>query len=210
MKLFIIIIILLSLLIINCSETDKRYEEKGYGSFEMIKDTICRIDKNRHDQLEMVTYNPAINGMKDKYNFTDDFKSEIREVDKLFSDYFNKYGKFGSYDRYCDKKPSDWWIDDDGYSTNRVLFIELLNPKLQKINIIKGAQKILYKIKNDWMLRIGHKNLYNASGEYVGLPGEYYFWVTKSKIEIYSEKDDDILILLKSLKVDSLQIENDN
>lgn len=179
------------------------------GAYKMIGDKIYLIDKNRHDKLNMDPYNAALDGMKDKNNFSDEFTSEILEVKKLFTNYFNRFGKFGSLERYYDKKPSDWWMNDDTYSTARVLFIDLLNPKLQEITIIQGAQKELFKLKNDWMLMIGHKNDYDALGEFIGKTGEYYFWVTKNKIEIYSEKEDDILLFMKSLKIDSSKIENE-
>ena len=108
----------------------------------MNYDAICRIDKNRHDQLDMGTYNPALNGMKNTTDFTDEFKTEIRVVDKLFFDFFNKYGESGSYDRYCAKKPSDTKTLDSKLRTSGDLAVCNKLPQ----QIIDAAEKTLIEM----------------------------------------------------------------
>lgn len=160
---------------------------------------VCLIDRVRHDYLKEVPFNPATDGMASKNMFTDKFAAEIANVMKVYSDYFKLHGEFGSSERYG-KLPSDWWMGDDFYSTSRVLFVDLLNPKLQSIEVVRGVQKLLFSLDNDWMILLGHDNDHNAKGEWVGEDGEYWIWITSSKVEIYSERPQDLDHLMDSLK----------
>ncbi len=159
------------------------------------------IDKARHDELNSSPYNPALDGMASKKRFSDKFAAEISAVREHFLNYFDKFGHYGSLERYNKKLPSDWWIDYDFFSTSRVLFIDLLNPELQNYDILHGAQKELSKLENDWMLLIGHDNDYDQLGDFVEKPGEYYFWINSKRIEVYTEREKDIQIFLNSLKI---------
>ncbi|MFH2060421.1 MAG: hypothetical protein ABIJ59_16170 [Pseudomonadota bacterium] len=201
MKIINILIIALLFLNCNCSKAGQKSNmpSEENSKLNMIKEGCYLIDRNRHEKLNTTPYNPAQNGQQNKNRFSDNFASEISDIMECFSNYFNKHGKYGKLERYG-KESSDWWIDSDFYSTSRVLFIDLLNPKLQDYKIIQGAQNELAKLQNNWMLMIGHNNEYDALGNYVGKPGEYYFWITKQKIEIYSEREEDILIFIKSIK----------
>jgi hypothetical protein len=157
------------------------------------------IDSCRHKQLQSTPYNPAVDGMASKNMFTHKFAKEIANTRNVFSEYFEKHGEFGSQERYAQGLPSDWWIGDDFYSTSRVLCIDLLNPKLQDFKIIRGAQEILSKLDNKWMLLIGHDNDFDARGVFVGKPGTYSIWVTSEEIEVYTEREEDIKVLLDSV-----------
>lgn len=160
---------------------------------------ICLVDRVRHDYLKKTPFNPATDGMASKNMFTDKFATEISYVMKIYSNYFKQHGEFGSSDRYG-KVPSDWWMGDDFYSTSRVLYIDILNPKLQSIDVIRGVQELLPTLDNDWMILLGHDNDYNAKGELVGEDGEYWIWITSSKVQIYSERPEDLHHLMESLK----------
>ena len=164
-----------------------------------LGDGICLIDQVRNDSLIGTAYNPAMDGMASENMFTDKFATEIASVKKVYSNYFEQHGDFGSSDRYG-VVASDWWIGDDFYSTSRVLFIDLLNPKLQSIEVIRGAQNLLTTLENDWMILLSHDNDYNAKGEWVGEDGKYWIWITSSKVQIYSERPEDIHYLMDSLK----------
>jgi hypothetical protein len=81
------------------------------------------------------------------------------------------------------------------------LFIDLLNPRLQSIEIIRGAQELLTTLEHDWMILLGHDNDYDATGQYVGDDGEYWIWITASKVEIYSERPEDIQLFMESIQI---------
>lgn len=168
----------------------------------VIKDLgegIYLVDQVRQDFLMQTDYNPATDGMASENMFTKEFAAEIANVMKVYSNYFKQHGEFGSSERYG-VVPSDWWMSDDFHSTSRVLFIDILNPELQTIEVIKGAQNLLSTLENDWMILLSHNNEYNAKGEWVGEDGEYWIWITSSKVQVYSKRPEDLNHLMESLK----------
>lgn len=172
--------------------------EKG-TVLEDLGDGIYLVDRVRHDFLNGTDFNPETNGMASENMFTEKFAAEIANVMTVYSDYLEQHGEFASLDRYG-KLPSDWWIGDDFYSTSRVLFVDLLNPELQKIEVIQGAQDLLSTLDHDWMVLLSHDNDYDAKGNFVGKEGEYSIWITASKIQVFSERPEDIHHFMESLR----------
>ena len=172
--------------------------EKG-TVLEDLGDGIYLVDRVRHDFLNETEFNPETKGMASENMFTDKFAAEIANVIKVCSDYLEQHGEFASLDRFG-KLPSDWWIDDDFYSTSRVLFVDLLNTELQTIAVIQGLQGILSTLDHEWMVLLAHDNDYDAKGDYVGEEGEYSIWITASEVQIFSERPEDIHHFMESLK----------
>ncbi|WP_442510501.1 hypothetical protein SH528x_002126 [Novipirellula sp. SH528] len=163
---------------------------------------FTRIDVKRNDQLNHAPFNLSSDGYRpgsDESYFSDRFNDEIGSTKERFSTYFSQFGEFGSLDRSTKGLPSHWWIDDDFHGVSRVLMVDLLNPALTRIEVLKGAQRELNALEHDWMLLLAHNNDYNDVGEYVGLPGEYWIWITKESVEIYSELDKDLETFYSSL-----------
>ena len=162
-----------------------------------------RIDIARNNELNHTPFNPASDGYRpgsDESYFSDRFNDEIRSAMKRFSDYFSQFGEFGSLERSQQGLPSHWWIDDDFHGVSRVLMVDLLNVSLTRMDVLNGAQRELNSMEHDWMLLLAHNNDYNDVGEYVGLPGEYWIWITKDNIEIYSELDSDLETFYSSIE----------
>ena len=158
------------------------------------------IDKQRHEQLSKTMFNPADDGLESEKRFSDQFNKEILHTMKACSDYLAQYGEFGSYKRYKDGLESDWFIGEDFYCVSRVLFIDILNPKLQSYSIIQGLRNILSSFPTKWMLMVGHNNDFDNKGQYVEREGEYYFWIREEIVEIYKERDEDLSQFYHSLR----------
>lgn len=160
------------------------------------------IDELRNSELNTAPFNHAIDGMESESRFTDEFAAEIGETKKRFSNFFSKHGEYGSLERYDEKLPSDWWIGDDFYSTSRVLAVDILNPRLQVYAIIEGVRRELQKLDEDWMILMSHDNDYDALGDFVGRPGSYSIWIRADRVEIFTERPEDIEIFMNSLPND--------
>ncbi len=159
-----------------------------------------RIDSARNHELNTQPFNEAYDGYRqDGSDFSDRFTREIREFKSMISDFCATFGVYGSLDRFLDKLPSDWWINDDHYSSARVLMIDILNPALTRYEVIEGAREVLRTFPHEWMLCFGHNNAYNDCGQHVGNPGEYWFWIKADRVEFYSELDSDLEVFFKSL-----------
>ncbi len=189
---------ILSIFCVGCN-SEKQSEEfvsDSNGNKE-VASGVFLINEERNKYLNETPFNNAEDGMESENMFTDKFNSEIGEMMNLMSKYFEQHGEFGSLERY-DKLPSDWWIGDDFHSTSRVLTVDLLNPKLQNLQIIRGVQERLKDFHNEWMILLTHDNDHDRYGRYVGKEGSYSIWVTKDKVEVFSERMKDIKTLLKS------------
>jgi len=183
-----IISYLLTFFCLGCN-SEKQVEKSNSHTAHSneIATNVFIIDAKRNEELNESPFNKAEDGMESENMFTDKFNNEIGEAMTLMSTYFEKHGEFGSLDRYG-KLPSDWWIGDDFYSTSRVLLVDLLNPKLQRLEVIRGVQAQLQDLPNDWMILLSHNNDHDRYGNYVGKEGEYFIWVTKDKVEVFSKR----------------------
>ena len=194
------ILVLFCLIFLTACERQSKPIAMEKGTvLEDLGDGIYLVDRVRHDYLNETEFNPETKGMASENMFTDKFAAEIANVMKACSDYLEQHGEFASLDRYG-KLPSDWWIGDDFYSTSRVLFVDLLNPELQTIEVIHGLQRLLSTLDHEWMVLLAHDNDYDAKGDYVGEDGEYSIWISASQIQIFSERPDDIHHFMESLK----------
>ncbi|MEL7263922.1 MAG: hypothetical protein AAFP69_03790 [Planctomycetota bacterium] len=156
---------------------------------------ISRIDLERNNELNHTPFNPAADAFRPGSNqsfFSDRFNQEIGDVIERFSNYFSRFGHFGSLERSHQKLPSHWWINDDFFGDSRVLMVDVLNRELTKFNIITGAQAELSEMNHEWMLLMAHNNDYDDIGDFVKAPGEFWFWVTRDHVEFYSELDGDL------------------
>lgn len=70
---------------------------------------------------------------------------------------------------------------------------------MQTYPIVNAAQRELSKLPAKWMLLLGHDNAFDDIGMHVGRDGEYYFWITENKVEIYSEREEDLEVFYASL-----------
>jgi len=161
------------------------------------------IDKSRHEQLRTTEFNPAEDGYESANRLSDRFVDEIHQIKVACSEFLAIHGEFGSVDRYVKQLPSDWWIDDDVFSVSRVLFIELLDSRMQTCTVVEGLRSVLHRLRADWMLMVGHDNAYDNRGQFVGKPGSYYFWIRKETVEIYSETPEDLETYYSSLDCDA-------
>ena len=159
--------------------------------------TIIGLD--RHTELTNSPFNPDLNGQENENRFTEEFANELANVKTKLHSFFEKYGVCGSLERSENGLSSDWWINCDHYSTSRDVFVDLLNPKLQSRELITALQNEIATFDNDWMIILSHDNAYDATGEFTGKPGEYSIWVSPERVEIYSERVDDVQNLLDSL-----------
>jgi hypothetical protein len=158
------------------------------------------IGKERHKQLETNMFNPAGDGLVAENRFSDRFYNEIASVIKACSEVLAQHGEFGSQDRYYKGLASDWWMDDDFHSASRVLFIDVLDRRMQTHVVMEGLRNILFKLPSDWMLMVGHDNGFDNRGQFVGEAGSYYFWIRKEIVEVYSERPEDIATFYCSIQ----------
>ncbi|XZE35490.1 hypothetical protein SH501x_000988 [Pirellulaceae bacterium SH501] len=156
---------------------------------------FSRIDLDRNNELNDTPFNPAADAFSPGSNqklFSDRFNQEIIDAMERFSNYFSKFGHFGSLERSQQELPSHWWIGDDFSGDSRVLMVDVLNRELTKFNIITGVQAELSAMDHEWMLLMRHDNDFDDVGDFVGAPGEFWFWVTRDRVEFYSELDGDL------------------
>ena len=161
------------------------------------------IGKDRHEQLTVGEFNPALDGMESESRFSETFNDEIQQVMTACSKFLAQHGEFGSYQRSKNGLASDWWISDDFYSVSRVLHVDLLDSRMQTYSIVQGLREILVKLPSVWMLAVGHENAYDNRGQWVGKPGEYCFWIRRENVEIYSKRGKDVLSFFESLRLKS-------
>ena len=203
-----IVLMMAGLALIGCISEDKNerpaMSKNDGGIFEgsQLPNAYFLIGESRNNKLNTVPFNAAMDGMESESMFTDKFASEIAETRKRFSNFFSKHGEYGSLGRYDEKLPSDWWIGDDFYSTSRVLAVDILNPKLQVYAIIEGVRQELRKLDEEWMILMSHDNDYDALGDFVGHPGSYSIWIRADRVEIFTERPQDIENLINSLPDD--------
>jgi hypothetical protein len=158
------------------------------------------INKERHEQLNATMFNPAADGKESENRFSDKFNTEISNIMESCSEFLGRHGEFGSVDRYVEGLPSDWWINSDFFSVSRVLFIELLDSKMQSYAILEGLRELLFKLPSEWMLMVGHDHAYdNNAGESGEEAGSYYFWIRKEMVEVYSDRPEYLDAFYRSL-----------
>ncbi|MCO6045990.1 hypothetical protein NG895_18990 [Aeoliella sp. ICT_H6.2] len=199
-----IIVIPAILAVLGCFSDNKNEQSamKNKGeSFEGsdLPNGYFAIDESRDSELNTVPFNSAIDGMESESTFTDKFAAEIADTMNRFSNFFSTHGAFGSLERYDKELPSDWWIDDDFYSTSRVLAVDILNPNLQTYAIIEGIREELRQLDEDWMILMHHDNDFDALGNFVERPGSYRIWIRTDRVEIYAERPEDVDNLMNSL-----------